>query len=123
MKRRSLLRNAVKAALVGAMSITASETATPKRTCEPIKVNAPEIIKAGEPFALQLSVSNVDCNGEVAMWFEVWLGQKYLGRFEIAEPMARAEFNLTITLNRSVKLKVRDYYGRTVIKRLNVSKL
>ncbi|MCS7265391.1 MAG: hypothetical protein NZ805_11215 [Armatimonadetes bacterium] len=120
MKRRKLLNYALKAALLGAMSITSAETFKSQRKTEPIKVKVPNRIKSGEPFNLRISVSKVECEGEDSRWFEVWLGQKYLGRFEISEPTQKAEFNLTLTLKRSVKLKVRDYYGRIVVKRLNV---
>lgn len=120
MKRRKLLNYAVKATLLGAMSITSAETFKSQRKNEPIKVKVPNRIKANEPFNLQISVSKVECEGEDSRWFEVWLGQRYLGRFEISVPTQKAEFNLTITLKRSVNLKVRNYYGQTVVKRLNV---
>ncbi len=117
-KRRNLLRRAAKAVLVGAMSIKAFGATD--ETCEPLQVSLPDKIAANEPFTLQISVPKVTFEEGETKWFEVWLGREYLGRFEFANPTQNASLNLTLTLPHSTTLRVRDFYGRTVVKRLKV---
>jgi desulfoferrodoxin (superoxide reductase-like protein) len=117
-KRRNLLRQAAKAALVGAMGIKA--VSATEETWEPLRVSLPDKIAANEPFALQISVPKVTCGEGETRWIEVWLGREYLGRFEFANPTQNASLNLTLTLPHSTTLRVRDFYGRTVVKRLRV---
>ena len=117
-KRRTLLRQAAKVALIGAMSIKA--VGATDETCEPLQVSLPEKIAANEPFALQISVPKVTCGKGETRWIEVWLGREYLGRFEFANPTQNASLNLTLALSHSTTLRVRDFYGRTVVKRLRV---
>lgn len=120
-KRRTLLRHAAKAALAGAFGITAVGARGIDKNSEPLQVTAPEWVKAGEPFTLQVFVPKVKFAGDETRWVEVWLGRKYLGRFEIANPTINASLTLTLTLTRSTNLRVRDFYGRTVVKRLLVT--
>ncbi|MFA0783249.1 hypothetical protein [Fervidibacter sacchari] len=117
-KRRTLLRQAAKVALIGAMSIKAASVTDEIR--EPLRVSLPDKIKANEPFALQIFVPKVTCGDDETRWIEVWLGREYLGRFEFANPMQNASLNLTLALSHSTTLRVRDFYGRTVVKRLRV---
>jgi desulfoferrodoxin (superoxide reductase-like protein) len=117
-KRRNLLRQAAKAALIGAMGIKAvSATDEPR---EPLQVSLPDKITANKSFALQISVPKVACGEGETRWIEVWLGREYLGRFEFANPTQNASLNLTLSLPHSTTLRVRDFYGRTVVKRLKV---
>jgi len=117
-KRRNLLRQAAKAALVGAMGIKALSAT--EETYEPLQVSLPDKIAANEPFALQISVPKVRCGEGETRWIEVWLGREYLGRFEFANPTQNASLNLTLALPHSTTLRVRDFYGRTVVKRIKV---
>lgn len=119
-KRRSLLRRAAKFALAGAMSITAASAHWVDENPEPLQVTVPERVKSGEPFTLRVSVPEVDFSGEETLWFEAWLGREYLGRFEIANPTINASLTITIALTRSTTLRVRDFYGRTIVKKLLV---
>jgi len=118
-KRRTLLRQAVKAALVGAMSIKAAAN-TAEKTLEPLQVSLPDEVVANEPFTLQVLVPKVTCGDGETRWVEVWLGREYLGRFEFANPTQNASLNLTLALPNSTTLRVRDFYGRIVVKRLRV---
>jgi len=117
-KRRNLLRQAAKAVLVGAMGIKA--VGATDETFEPLQVSLPNKIAANEPFALQISVPKVTFEEGETKWVEIWLGREYLGRFEFANPTQNASLNLTLTLPHSTTLRVRDFYGRTVVKRLKV---
>jgi hypothetical protein len=119
-KRRTLLRQASKAFLVGAMSITATNSHALDKDSEPLQVVVPDKVRAGEPFTLQVSVPKVKFAENETCWFEIWLGRKYLGRFEIANPTVNASMTITLTLNRSTTLRVRDLYGRTVVRKLLV---
>lgn len=119
-KRRTLLRQTSKAFLVGAMTITAANPRTLDKDSQPLQVVAPDRVRAGEPFTLQVSVPKVKFAEDETHWFEIWLGSKYLGRFEIANPTVNASMTVTLTLNRSTTLRVRDFYGRTVVRKLVV---
>ena len=119
-KRRTLLRRATKAVLAGAMGITAVGAQAVDKNSEPLQVSVPERVKAGEPFTLRVFVPKVKFVGDETRWVEAWLGRKYLGQFEIANPTVNASLSLTLTLTRSTTLRVRDFYGRTVVKRLLV---
>ncbi|MCX7643592.1 MAG: hypothetical protein N2116_07295 [Armatimonadetes bacterium] len=119
-KRRTLLRHAAKAALVGAMSITPIGAQALDKNLEPLQVTVPELVRSGEPFTLQVFVPKFKFANEETRWVEAWLGRKYLGRFEIASPTINASLTLTLTLTRSTTLRVRDFYGRTVVKKLVV---
>ncbi len=119
-KRRTLLRQAAKAVLAGAMGITGFGAQAVDENPEPLKVTVPERVKAGEPIALQVSMPRLKFARDETLWFEVWLGRRYLGRFEIANPSINASLTITITLTRSTTLRVRDFYGRTVVRKLLV---
>ncbi|MFN4178754.1 MAG: hypothetical protein ACK4I8_00435 [Armatimonadota bacterium] len=119
-KRRTLLRQASKAFLVGAISITATNPHALDKDSQPLQVVTPDRVRAGEPFTLQVSVPKVKFAGDETRWFEMWLGRKYLGRFEISNPTVNASMTITLTLNRSTTLRVRDFYGRTVVRKLVV---
>ncbi len=122
--RRTLLRQ-LPVALAGAMSITAAnagfrnEKPNPS-TAEPLEVIAPDRIAARQPFALQVRLPQVECGSEGTRWVELWLGKQYLGRWEMAGPVSAASVTVTLTLSRSATLRVRDFYGRVVTKRLQV---
>lgn len=119
-KRRALLRFATNAVLAGAISITSVGTQAIDKSLEPLQVTVPERIKAGEPFTIQVSAPEVKLAKDETRWVEAWLGRKYLGRFEITNPTVNASLTLTITLDRSTTLRVRDFYGRTIVKKLLV---
>ena len=118
-KRRTLLRQAAKTALVGAMGIKAAAS-TAEKSREPLEVSLPDEVVANEPFTLQVLVPKVTCGDGETRWVEIWLGCKYLGRFEFANPTQNASLNLTLALPHSTTLRVRDFYGRTVVKKLKV---
>lgn len=119
-KRRTLLRHATKAVLAGAMSITSLSAQAVDKNSEPLRVTVPERIKAGEPFTLQVSVPKLKFAEGETRWVEVWLGRGYLGRFEVANPTTNASLTLTLTLTRPTTLRVRDFYGRVIVKKLLV---
>ncbi|MCS7186312.1 MAG: hypothetical protein RMK89_05090 [Armatimonadota bacterium] len=119
-KRRSLLRRAAKAVLAGAMGITAVGAHAVEKNSAPLQVTVPERIKSGEPFTLQVYVPKLKFVGDETRWVEAWLGREYLGRFEIANPTINASLTITIALTRSTTLRVRDFYGRTIVKKLLV---
>ncbi len=121
--RRTLLRQ-LPVALVGAMSIATTDAAfrSEKReaTAEPLEVIVPNRIAARQPFTLQVRLPQVECESESTRWVELWLGKQYLGRWEMAVPVSAASITVTLTLSRSSTLRVRDFYGRVVTKRLRV---
>jgi len=119
-KRRTLLRQASKAFLVGALGIASTGARSVDKNSEPLQVTAPDRVKSGEPFTVQVSVPEVNLSGDETRWVEAWLGRKYLGRFEIATSVSNASLTITLTLTRSTTLRVRDFYGRTVVKKLTV---
>lgn len=118
-KRRALLRRATTAVLAGAIGITSGSAQVDKNS-EPLQVTVPERLKAGVPFTLQVSVPKLKFTEDETRWVEVWLGREYLGRFEVANPTTNASLTLTLTLTHSTTLRVRDFYGRTIVKKLLV---
>lgn len=120
-RRRNLLRRTVEIALAGAMTIKVSSGASETED-EKLQVEVPDRIVAGKPFKLQINVAKVNCKSDETRWIEVWMGREYLGRFEMTSKTQNATFTLTLKLNQPTTLRVRDFYGRTVVKRLCVAK-
>ncbi len=120
--RRSLLKQLSSAALLGQMSIAAAETGkvSEPTQSERLQVHSPERIKAGQPFSLQIVVPKLNCVGEETRWVELWLDDKYLGRWELTGLTHAATLSITLSLDRSATLRVRDFYGRVLVKRLRV---
>ncbi|MGQ9462920.1 MAG: hypothetical protein ACUVRR_07690 [Candidatus Fervidibacter sp.] len=117
--RRNLLRRTIETALAGAMTIKVASGASETED-EKLQVKAPDRIVAGKPFSLQINVAKVNCKTDETRWIEVWMGREYLGRFEMTSETQNATFTLTLKLNQPATLRVRDFYGRTVVKRLYV---
>lgn len=120
-KRRNLLRRTVETVLAGAMTIKVASGASETED-EKLQVKAPDRIVAGKPFSLQINVTKVNCKSDETRWVEVWMGREHLGRFEMTSKTQNATFTLTLKLNKPTTLRVRDFYGTTVVKRLHVVK-
>ncbi len=121
-KRRSLLKRLSSVALLGPMSIAAAKAGkVPKPDqSERLQVHLPERIKTGQPFSLQIVVPKLNCVGEETRWVELWLDEKYLGRWELTGLAHATTLSITLSLDCSATLRVRDFYGRVLIKRLRV---
>ena len=76
------------------------------------RVEMPEKIKAGEPFAVFLKVGGIEgvehpnLLGHWINWVEVYAGERLLGRTEFAPVVSQPEATLHVTLEEPTTLRV-----------------
>ena len=122
--RRHLLRRWTQAfavAATGAAIGTPCPNAAGIGDAAQLQVDAPAQVAAGKPLTVRLTVP-ANGGAEAPHWLEVWLidreGQRLLSRMELGGAAVTA--TLTLTLQRSATLRVRDMRGRILQRRIQV---